>query len=217
MTGTESTPVASRLIGALSVRQKLTVTFSLVIIFITMLTILLVTYIEKGASLERARVNASMLGNLVRISLGEDIIRGNFRGLEYSMKEFSMLPIVRYSAILNKYGKIISASDPDLAGKFLTDSWTTQNLRSPEVVVRRAIYKGQPVSDACIPVRVGGEQFGVISLGCSLTGELDYLRMLLLGNLSLGLLFILIGFVISYSISRNILAPIDDLLSVSSQ
>ena len=96
MTGTESTPVASRLIGALSVRQKLTVTFSLVIIFITMLTILLVTYIEKGASLERARVNASMLGNLVRISLGEDIIRGNFRGLEYSMKEFSMLPIVRY-------------------------------------------------------------------------------------------------------------------------
>jgi len=124
---------------------------------------------------------------------------------------------VRYSAILNKYGKIISASDPDLAGKFLTDSWTTQNLRSPEVVARRAIYKGQPVSDACIPVRVGGEQFGVIRLGCSLTGELDYLRMLLLGNLSLGLLFILIGFVISYSISRNILAPIDDLLSVSSQ
>ncbi|RCK81013.1 MAG: Adenylate cyclase [Candidatus Ozemobacter sibiricus] len=200
---------------ALGLRAKLSVTFALVIILIMLLTVLLVTTFDRGANLERARQNAAMLGNLVKIGMGEDIIRGNYRGLEYALEEFARMSVVRYCVVMNPEGKIMAATDPELAGRYMTDPWTLDRLAAPDVAIRRAFHKGHPVSDACIPVRVGTTSYGMIRVGFSMQPELHYLRSVLLGNLALGLAFIFVGILVSVAVARTIAGPIAALLEAT--
>ncbi len=202
---------------ALGIRAKLSVTFALVVILIMLLTVLLVTYFDRGANLERARQNAAMLGNLVKIGMGEDIIRGNYRGLEYALEEFTRMAVVRYCVVLTPEGKIIATTDPELAGRYMGDPWTLERLAAPEVAIRRAFHKGHPVSDACIPVRVGNTSYGMIRVGFSLQPEFDYMRSVLLGNLALGLGFVFVGVLVSVAVARNITGPITALLEATEQ
>ncbi|NLI75832.1 MAG: HAMP domain-containing protein [Candidatus Riflebacteria bacterium] len=210
----KAAPAPRRTLG---IREKLSVTISLVVILIILLTVLLVTFFERGANLERARQNADMLGNLVKIGMGEDIIRGNYRGLEYALKEFAQLAVVRYCVVLNPQGKILASTEPAQIGRFMTDGWTVQRLSMPDVAIRRSIHQGHPVSDACIPVRVGNGLFGMIRVGFSLQPAFDYLRTVLLGNLALGLCFIFVGILISIAVSGAILAPITSLMEAAEQ
>jgi len=59
-------------------RQKIAVTFTLLIVFIMLITVYLVTIQIKHASLGRAENSGRLLGRMIALSMGEDIVRGNF-------------------------------------------------------------------------------------------------------------------------------------------
>jgi len=199
------------------IRLKLALTFSLVIMLVMLLSVLLATRRERAIGLERARLNGLTLGTTIRLGMGEDIVRANYQGLDFFLRRFAVnnRALVEYCFILNPQGKVISSTEADQTGKFVTDPWSLDAAGVGEIAIRRALFRGRPVYDAAVPVNLGGLSWGVIRMGFSLAHEQESVRRFLWYNLSLGLLFILAGIGIAFSLSASFLAPITDLLAAT--
>lgn len=197
---------------SLGIRQKLALTFALTIFLIMLVTVYLITVQEKDASLTRATENGLMLGSLLAKTMGEDIVRADYRTLDNTLKDFTQHHSVKYCAILSNTGRIIATTNPDNRGKFASDGWTLAALARRDISIRRARYADELVYDAAIPVIIADYQYGSIRFGFSLAREYEHIRKALLYNLGLGLFFIFIAIILAYSLSSSFLWPISNLM-----
>lgn len=194
-------------------RQKIAVTFTLLIIFIMLISVYLVTIQIKHASLGRAEESGRLLGKMIALSMGEDIVRGNFQGIDYALKEFVKLNKIEYCLILDNEGKVISSTHPEIHGKYFTDGWSRAALFSTDLTIRRAASAGRPVYDTSVPIVIGGKRYGLIRAGFTIDEEFSHIRNLLFYNLSLGIILIVIGIFIAYGISSTLLSPLNAILN----
>lgn len=193
-------------------RQKIAVTFTLLITFIMMVSVYLVTLQIKKTSLQRAENTGRMFGRMIALSMGEDIIRGNFQGIDYALKEFTRNDKVEYCLILDNLGRIISSTKPGLHGKYFTDGWSRSALFTSTLAIRRAADNLRPVYDISVPIIIGGKRHGSIRAGFTIDEEYESIRSLLVYNLTLGIILIIIGVLIAYGISATLLAPLNAIL-----
>ncbi len=193
-------------------RQKIAVTFTLLIVFIMLITVYLVTIQIKHASLGRAENSGRLLGRMIALSMGEDIVRGNFQGIDYALKEFVKLKKIEYCLILDNHGRIISSTHPNSHGKYFSDAWSRTAMFSGDLSIRRARSGNTPVYDTSVPIVIGGQRYGMIRAGFTIDDEYDHIKNLLIYNLSLGLVLIIIGVFIAYGLSSTILAPLNSIL-----
>ncbi len=194
-------------------RKKIAITFTLLIIFVMLISVYLVTHQIKQASLGRAEESGRLLGRMIALSMGEDIIRGNFQGIDYALKEFVKLNKINYCLILDNQGRIISSTHPNIHGQYFTDAWSRSALFTENLAIRRASNAGIPIYDTAVPIVIGGKRYGVIRAGFTIDEEFSHIRDLLFYNLSLGLILILIGVLIAYGISSTLLNPLNSILN----
>jgi len=200
-------------IFSIGFRQKIAITFTLLIIFIMLISVYLVTFQIKRASLGSAEESGRLLGRMIALSMGEDIVRGNFQGIDYALKEFVKLNKIEYCLILDNHGKIISSTHPAIHGKYFADGWSRSTLFSTDLTIRRAANAGRPVYDTSVPIVIGGKSYGIIRAGFTIDEEFSHIRNLLIYNLSLGVILILIGIFIAYGISSTLLSPLNAILN----
>ncbi|OGK07779.1 MAG: hypothetical protein A2W80_02695 [Candidatus Riflebacteria bacterium GWC2_50_8] len=193
-------------------RQKIAVTFTLLITFIMMVSVYLVTLQIKKTSLQRAEQTGRMFGRMIALSMGEDIVRGNFQGIDYALKEFTRHDKVEYCLILDNLGRIISSTKTGLHGKYFTDGWSRSALFTSTLAIRRAADNLRPVYDISVPIIIGGKRHGSIRAGFTIDEEYESIRSLLIYNLTLGIILIIIGVLIAYGISATLLAPLNAIL-----
>ncbi|PKL45231.1 MAG: hypothetical protein CVV41_03830 [Candidatus Riflebacteria bacterium HGW-Riflebacteria-1] len=193
-------------------RQKIAVTFTLLITFIMLISVYLVTLQIKQTSLQRAEQTGSMFGRMIALSMGEDIVRGNFQGIDYALNEFTRHDRVEYCLILDNLGRIISSTKPGMHGKYFTDGWSRSAIFSSTLSIRRAVDNLRPVYDISVPIIIGGKRHGSIRAGFTIDEEYESIRSLLIYNLTLGAILIIIGILIAYGISATLLAPLNALL-----
>ncbi len=196
----------------LTISSKLTLLLSLTTSLVILIAVFLVTWQEKRASLDRAKESGLLLGRMIAITMGEEIVRGNFQGLEFLLGEFRKLEGIRFCAIVWRQGKIIAATKDGITGKFFADPWSQEAAGSSDVEVRRALFKGEQVYDTSVPIIIGGTRYGTVRLGFPLSPAQNHIRELLLFNLSLGLIAILVSVFIAYSISKAFVGPLQELL-----
>lgn len=194
-------------------RQKIAITFTLLIIFIMLISVYLVTIQIKHTSLSRAEDSGRLLGRMIALSMGEDIVRGNFQGIDYALREFVKLNKIDYCLILDNYGRIISSTHQQIHGKYFTDAWSRSALFSSDLTIRRAVSGVRPVYDTSVPIVIGGKRYGMIRAGFTIDEEYSHIRNLLFYNLTLGVVLILIGILIAYGISSTLLSPLNSILS----
>ena len=197
---------------SVSFRQKIAVTFTLLIVFIMLITVYLVTIQIKHTSLGRAEDIGRLLGRMIALSMGEDIVRGNFQGIDYALKEFVKHNKIEYCLILDNHGRIISSTQPNSHGKYFSDAWSRSAMFSGDLSIRRARSGNKPVYDTSVPIMIGGQRYGMIRAGFTIDDEYDHIKNLLLYNLSLGLALIIIGVFIAYGLSSTILSPLNSIL-----
>lgn len=197
---------------SVSFRQKIAVTFTLLIVFIMLVSVYLVTIQIKDTSLGRAQDSGRLLGRMIALSMGEDIIRGNFQLIDYSLKEFVKLKKIDYCMIIDNQGRIISSTQPGTQGKYFSDAWSRSALYSSDLSIRRARGSSVPVYDTSVPIIIGGKRYGLIRAGFTIDDEYDHIRNLLFYNLSLGAVLILVGLLIAYGISATLLSPLNSIL-----
>lgn len=193
-------------------RQKIAVTFTLLITFIMLVSVYLVTLQIKKTSLARAQETGRLLGRIIALSMGEDIVRGSFQGIDYALKEFVRHDKVEYCLILDNLGRIISSTKPGLYGKYFSDGWSRSALFSSDLSIRRATDNLRPVYDISVPIIIGGKRHGQIRVGFTIAEEYQSIRDLLIYNLTLGIVLIIIGVLIAYGISSTLLAPLNAIL-----
>lgn len=198
---------------SLSFRQKVATIFTLLITFIMLLSVYLVTYQVKKTSLKRAEDSGRLLGRIIALSMGEDIVRDNLQSINYALKEFARLEKIEYCLILDNYGRVISSTDEKLSGKYFSDAWSRSALIAPGVVIRRASRHNKPVYDTSVPIEIGGKRHALIRVGFTLGEELASIRSLLVYNLSLGLALILGGIFVAYAVSSTLLSPLNAILN----
>ena len=193
-------------------RQKIAIVFTLLIVFIMLISVYLVTMQIKQSSLGQAQESGRLLGRMIALSMGEDIVRGNFQGIDYALKEFVKLDKIDYCLILDNQGRIISSTQPQTHGKYFTDAWSRSALFSDDMTVRRARSNEGPVYDLSVPIVIGGKRYGLIRAGFTILDEYIHIRSLLFYNLSLGMVLIIIGILIAYGISATLLNPLNTIL-----
>ncbi|MDD3148628.1 MAG: HAMP domain-containing protein [Candidatus Riflebacteria bacterium] len=197
---------------SVSFRQKIAVAFTLLIVFIMLISVYLVTIQIKDTSLSRAQDSGRLLGRMIALSMGEDIIRGNYQLIDYSLKEFVKLKKIDYCMILDNQGRIISSTMPNTQGRYFSDAWSRAALYSSDLSIRRARGAGSPVYDTSVPIIIGGKRYGLIRAGFTIDDEYDHIRNLLFYNLTLGAVLILVGLLIAYGISATLLSPLNSIL-----
>lgn len=195
-------------------RQKVAIVFSLLIIFIMLMSVYLVTIQVKNSSLERAEEMGKLLGRVIALSMGEDIVRGNFSIIEYALNEFAQIERIKYCIILDNHGRVIVSTIPDIQGKYFSDAWSRAKLSSSDIKIRRAGINEQPVYDTSVPIIIADHRYGTIRAGFTLEQEYQGIRSLLFYNLSLGLGLIIVGVLIAYGISSTLLKPVYSIISV---
>ncbi len=193
-------------------RQKIAVVFALLIVFIMLVSVYLVTVQIKQVSLGQAQESGRLLGRMIALSMGEDIIRGNFQGIDYALKEFVKLDKIDYCMILDNHGRIISSTQPQTHGKYFTDAWSRSALFAPEMSIRRARSNSGPVYDLSVPIVIGGKRYGLIRAGFTILDEYNQIRDLLIYNLTLGIVLIIIGVLIAYGVAATLLNPLNTIL-----
>ncbi|NCB39687.1 MAG: HAMP domain-containing protein [Erysipelotrichia bacterium] len=193
-------------------RQKIAIVFTLLITFIMLISVYLVTIQIKRVSLGKAEESGRLLGRMIALSMGEDIVRGNFQGIEYALKEFTKMDRIEYCLILDNYGRIIASTHPDSHGKYFADGWSRSALFSSDIAIRRAANKNRPVYDMSLPIVIGGKKYAIVRTGFTIDEEYTHIRDLLFYNLSLGIVLILIGIFIAYGISATMLNPLNSIL-----
>ncbi|MBU1106945.1 MAG: HAMP domain-containing protein [Candidatus Riflebacteria bacterium] len=193
-------------------RQKIAITFTLLITFIMLISVYLVTLQIKQTSLKRAEETGRLLGKMIALSMGEDIVRGNFQGIDYALGEFTKNDKVEYCLILDNLGRIISSTKAGMHGKYFSDAWSRSALFSPDMSIRRASDNLRPVYDTSVPIIIGGKRHGSIRAGFTIDEEYEHIRNLLFYNLTLGMVLIVIGVLIAYGISATLLAPLNAIL-----
>ncbi|GAB4279455.1 MAG: hypothetical protein Kow0029_23340 [Candidatus Rifleibacteriota bacterium] len=198
---------------SISFRQKIATIFTLLITFIMLVSVYLVTFQVKKFSLQRAKESGRLLGRIIALSMGEDIVRGNFQGVNYALKEFSKLERVEFCLIIDNFGKIISSTEEKYSGKYFSDAWSRSALSAPEISIRKASVNGRPVYDTSVPIVIGGKRHALIRAGFTLSEEYASIRSLLAYNLSLGIILILAGVFIAYAVSSTLLSPLNAILS----
>lgn len=201
--------------GSFSVgfRQKIAIVFTLLITFIMLVSVYLVTFQVKTSSLKRAEDSGRLLGKMIALSMGEDIVRGNFQGINYALKEFSKLERVEYCLILDNFGRVISSTQEEYYGKYFSDAWSRSALSSPGLTIRRASINNKPVYDTSVPILIGGKRHALIRVAFTIKEEYASIRNLLIYNLSLGIGLILLGVFIAYAVSSTLLSPINAILN----
>jgi class 3 adenylate cyclase/HEAT repeat protein len=198
---------------SINFRQKIATVFTLLITFIMLISVFLVTYQVKKSSLSRAEESGRMLGKIIALSMGEDIVRGNFQSVNYALKEFSQMQRIEYCLILDNYGKIISSTDESISGNYFSDAWSRSALNSDDLSIRRGANKGKPVYDTTVPIVIGGKRHAIIRVGFTLDEEYSNIRSLLAYNLSLGIILILGGVFVAYAVSATLLSPLNAILN----
>lgn len=198
---------------ALGIRRKLAAAFGLLIILLMLLSIYIITWIEWDAGLERAKTDGELLGKIIAIGMAEQLARNNFQGIEFALKQYAGMGVLRYCVITSKTGKIIAGTDSGLNGKYLTDKWSLDSMTAPELMVRRASYRGEQVYETAVPIVIGAERFGSIRLGFPLQEEFENIRKLLVFNFCLGLAFLLIALFVAFSLSHAVTGRIEELAS----
>ncbi len=177
-----------------------------------LVSVYLVTIQIKQVSLGQAQESGRLLGRMIALSMGEDIIRGNFQGIDYALREFVKLDKIDFCMILDNQGRIISSTQPQTHGKYFTDAWSRSALFSPEMSIRRARSSNGPVYDLSVPIVIGGKRYGLIRAGFTILDEYNQIRDLLLYNLTLGVVLIIIGILIAYGVSATLLNPLNTIL-----
>ncbi|HQB82451.1 MAG TPA: hypothetical protein PLR50_03070, partial [Candidatus Rifleibacterium sp.] len=164
---------------SVSFRQKIAVTFTLLIVFIMLVSVYLVTIQIKHTSLGRAEESGRLLGRMIALAMGEDIVRGNFQGIDYALREFVKLNKIEYCLILDNQGRIISSTHPHTHGKYFSDGWSRAALFSSDLSIRRATAGNRPVYDTSVPIVIGGKRYGLIRAGFTIDEEYTHIRNLL--------------------------------------
>lgn len=198
---------------AREIRQKLAAAFGLLIILLMLLSIYIITWVEWDAGLERAKEEGRMLGKVIAIGMAEQLARNNFQGIEFALREYAGMGLLRYCVITSKTGKIIAGTDSGLNGKYLNDKWSFESLTATDLMMRRASYRGEQIYEAAVPIIIGEERFGSIRLGFPLLREFENIRKLLILNFCLGLAFLLIALFVAFSLSHAVAGRIEELAS----
>ncbi len=198
---------------SISFRQKVAAIFTLLITFVMLLSVHLVTHQVKKTSLSRAEESGRVLGKIMALSMGEDIVRGNLQSINYVLKEFTRLEKIEYCLILDNHGRVISSTEEKLLGRYFSDAWSRNALVSPGLSIRRAARRNRPVYDTTVPIEIGGRRHALVRVGFTLEEELASIRSLMVYNLSLGLALILAGIFIAYAVSSTLLSPLNAILN----
>ncbi len=216
MTRTDSEP-ATHNHGSITfgIRPKLALVFSLVIVFIMLLIVHEITVHEKAGSLKRAEERATMLGNFIAESMGEDILMGEKQRIDWALEDLTDREVLKFFFLVSTENRILSSNESELRGKYLSDSWSNQAQAANRTMVREAFFRGEQVNDAAVPLVIGDQRYGVLRLGFKTEKDREQIVDLLFYNLTLATAFLLLGIVVAYLVSRTFLTPITDLLGAT--
>ncbi|MEK7994946.1 MAG: HAMP domain-containing protein, partial [Planctomycetota bacterium] len=195
-----------------SLTTRLTVTFAVLLLAVTLAVTAFSVYRAKSALEENLRMHGRMLLSAMEMYAG-DYLAGNDYSILQKYVEITALreSVVSYVVIVNAEGRIIAHSDHSQEGKDESDNAPTLKENSG-VIERMTQYRNTQVLEFTAPVISYGMRRGTIHLGLNYEGINRDLRNLFLGIALAGAVMLGAASLIVWTITGKLASGLSELV-----
>jgi len=205
----------------LSLRYKfILITTLAIVVFMSIIGYIAVAR-EKSILYSEVEKQGRLLGETLAIPIINDLIYERLGLVEegglldnYIMEIFNRKDAdLRYIAILDREGKIISHNDITEYGKIYADPVTLHTIASDQTTIQHVSSGGHNTLDFGVPLSIGKKRWGSLKFGISLEKLENEILATVKSIIVLTTVLLITGFAIILLLTRRFIGPITQLVS----
>ena len=199
-----------------SIKRRLIITITFAHVFL--MSIFVYDLINKQEDfLKKQNIEqVKSLSNMIERNSISWVLSNDFLGLEeliYSISKYSNL---EYAMVLNKEAKVLAHSQKELVNLYLSDNISLDFFNSQKIEPS-ILVQNDAIIDYISPIIMENQHIGWVRIGLNQDLTLENLKSIFQEGLFFIFLAIVIGYLFSYFLAKNITKDLYDLIKIANQ
>ena len=199
-----------------SIKRRLIITITFVHVFL--MSIFVYDLINKQEDfLKKQNIEqVKSLSNMIERNSISWVLSNDFLGLEELIYSISKYPNLEYAMVLNKEAKVLAHSQKELVNLYLSDNISLDFFNSQKIEPS-ILVQNDAIIDYISPIIMENQHIGWVRIGLNQDLTLENLKSIFPEGLFFIFLAIVIGYLFSYFLAKNITKDLYDLIKIANQ
>lgn len=199
-----------------SIKRRLIITITFAHVFL--MSIFVYDLINKQEDfLKKQNIEqVKSLSNMIERNSISWVLSNDFLGLEELIYSISKYPNLEYAMVLNKEAKVLSHSQKELVNLYLSDNISLDFFNSQKIEPS-ILVQNDAIIDYISPIIMENQHIGWVRIGLNQDLTLENLKSIFQEGLFFIFLAIVIGYLFSYFLAKNITKDLYDLIKIANQ
>ncbi|CAM3847283.1 ATP-binding protein [Arcobacter cloacae] len=199
-----------------SIKRRLIITITFAHVFL--MSIFVYDLINKQEDfLKKQNIEqVKSLSNMIERNSISWVLSNDFLGLEELIYSISKYPNLEYAMVLNKEAKVLAHSQKELVNLYLADDISLDFFNSQKIEPS-ILVQNDAIIDYISPIIMENQHIGWVRIGLNQDLTLQNLKNIFQEGLFFIFLAIVIGYLFSYFLAKNITKDLYDLIKIANQ
>ena len=199
-----------------SIKRRLIITITFAHVFL--MSIFVYDLINKQEDfLKKQNIEqVKSLSNMIERNSISWVLSNDFLGLEELIYSISKYPNLEYAMVLNKEAKVLAHSQKELVNLYLSDNISLDFFNSQKIEPS-ILVQNDAIIDYISPIIMENQHIGWVRIGLNQDLTLENLKSIFQEGLFFIFLAIVIGYLFSYFLAKNITKDLYDLIKIANQ
>lgn len=199
-----------------SIKRRLIITITFAHVFL--MSIFVYDLINKQEDfLKKQNIEqVKSLSNMIERNSISWVLSNDFLGLEELIYSISKYPNLEYAMVLNKEAKVLAHSQKELVNLYLSDNISLDFFYSQKLEPS-ILVQNDAIIDYISPIIMENQHIGWVRIGLNQDLTLENLKSIFQEGLFFIFLAIVIGYLFSYFLAKNITKDLYDLIKIANQ
>lgn len=199
-----------------SIKRRLIVTITFAHVFLMSIFVYDLINKQKNFLKKQSIEQIKSLSNMIERNSISWVLSNDFLGLEELISSISKYPNLEYAMILNKEEKVIAHSQKDLVNFYLSDDVSLNFFKSKKIE-SSILVQNDSIIDYISPIIMEKQHIGWVRIGLNQDLTFQNLKNIFQEGLFFILLAVIIGYLFSYFLAKNITKDLYDLIKIATQ
>ncbi|RXJ85453.1 ATP-binding protein [Arcobacter cloacae] len=199
-----------------SIKRRLIITITFAHVFLMSIFVYDLINKQKNFLKKQSIEQVKSLSNMIERNSISWVLSNDFLGLEELISSISKYPNLEYAMILNKEAKVIAHSQKELVNLYLADE-ISLNFFTSEKIESSILVQNDSIIDYISPIIMEKQHIGWVRIGLNQNLTLQNLKNIFQEGLLFIFLAIIIGYLFSYFLAKNITKDLYDLIKIATQ
>ena len=199
-----------------SIKRRLIITITFAHVFLMSIFVYDLINKQEDFLKKQSIEQVKSLSNMIERNSISWVLSNDFLGLEELISSISKYPNLEYAMILNKEAKVLAHSQKDLVNLYLSDD-ISLNFFTSEKIEPFILIQNDLIIDYISPIIMENQHIGWVRIALNQDLTLQNLKNIFQEGLFFILLAIVIGYLFSYFLAKNITKDLYDLIKIANQ